>query len=35
MGKISSGAVLCLAISTVLGVEFEAVIHSGNKIGVL
>jgi hypothetical protein len=31
MGKISSGAALCLAISAVLGVEFEAVIHSGNQ----
>jgi hypothetical protein len=31
MGKILSGAGLCLAISTVLGVELEMVVHSRNQ----
>ena len=31
MGKISSGAALCLAISAVLFLEFETVIRSGNQ----
>jgi hypothetical protein len=35
MGKISSGASLCLAISAVLGVEFEVALCSRTKIGAL
>jgi hypothetical protein len=31
MGKISSGAGLCPAISAVLGVEFEVALCSGNQ----
>jgi hypothetical protein len=31
MGKISSGTALCLAILTVLVVEFEVVVHNGNQ----
>jgi hypothetical protein len=31
MGKISSGAVLCLAISAALWVEFKAMVCSGNQ----
>jgi len=31
MGKILSGTALCLAISVVLDVEFEAAVHSRNQ----
>jgi hypothetical protein len=31
MGKISSGTAPCLAILAVLGVEFEAAVHSRNQ----